>query len=233
MQYFEILFTEQEEGIYIDGIMPSLHIYKTNSVELSIRKTLSQLLEELPQSMHPRALRYRREADAYNFIAGRLLLQRGLEDLGIDDRIDHIQLGESGKPFLRSVSFNISHTDDWVVCALSENGHIGIDIEKEKKVDLDNFRSWFTPTEWSTIHESVVPIHQFYRYWTRKESIIKALGLKLSNLNQMDLDIRKGMFDAVGKRWYVGELAWEAGYFGAICSEVKLDTAIRMRYIDL
>lgn len=215
------------------GIMPVLPIYKTDSVELSTRKTISQLLKGLPQSLHPRALRYRRETDAYNFIAGRLLLKRGLEDLGVEETMEDIQIGDSGKPFLRSVFFNISHTDGLVVCALSEDGRIGIDVEKERTVELENFCSWFTPIEWKDIQEATFPLQQFYRYWTRKESMIKALGLKLSFLNQMNLDVNLDMFEAEGKPWYLKELVLGEGYWGAICTEVGVDASICVKDIDL
>ena len=183
--------------------------------------------------MHQRALRYRRKADAYNFIAGRLLLQKGLKDFEIADSIANIQLEEDGKPFLESVFFNISHTSDRVICAISKKGRMGIDIERETEVELENFESFFTPTEWRSIRESAFPLQQFYRYWTRKESIIKALGLKLSYLNQIQLDIEADVFEENGKQWYLKELDMGEGYFGAICSEVELGAPVKIQNVVL
>ncbi|MEM6348371.1 MAG: 4'-phosphopantetheinyl transferase superfamily protein [Bacteroidota bacterium] len=182
--------------------------------------------------MHQRALRYRRVRDAYNYVYGRLLLQEGLKALKLSQNIDQIQFEDSGKPFLDSVYFNISHSADLVVCAVSTKGSIGIDIEKEAEVELENFVSWFTLTEWKTIMESTLPRRQFYRYWTRKESIIKALGLKLSDLNQIDFDIEQPRFEKNGQGWFLNELSLDDDYTGAICSEFKLEPPIHLEYFD-
>lgn len=213
--------------------MSVVRIYMTHSLTLGNSKTTSQLLEGLPPSMHQRALRYRRKEDAYSFIAGRLLLQRGLEYQGIDDSIEHIQIEESGKPFLKSAYFNISHSDERVVCAITETGKIGIDIEKEKEVELVNFKPWFTAMEWKDIVESQTSLQQFYRYWTRKESIIKALGWTLSQLHQIHLDIKQDVFHENGKTWYIQNLDIGSDYWGAICSEVKLDSPVPVTYLAL
>ncbi|MEL6699544.1 MAG: hypothetical protein AAFP89_25115, partial [Bacteroidota bacterium] len=69
--------------------------------------------------------------------------------------------------------------------------------------------------------------------WTRKESMIKALGLKLSFLNQMNLDVNLDMFEAEGKPWYLKELVLGEGYWGAICTEVGVDASICVKDIDL
>ena len=207
--------------------MSAPRIYITHA---RTEKSLHQLLEGLPDSIHQRALRYRREEDAHHFVLGRLLLREGLIELEVDDTIDNIQYEKSGKPFLESVFFNISHSSDRVVCAISDKGRIGIDIEKEQEVELDLFESWFTPVEWKAIKESRFPLRQFYRYWTKKESIIKALGLTLSALNQIELDLQRDVFEANGQLWYVTELTLGADYIGAICSEVQWEVPIPMKY---
>ena len=51
-----------------------------------------------------------------------------------------------GKPYLSDVEnfyFNLSHSEDWVVCAMDSN-HIGIDIEKEKSIDITLAKQFFT-----------------------------------------------------------------------------------------
>lgn len=212
--------------------MLEVGLYVTHPLAVSRRKSIQQLLEELPSSMHQRALRYKREGDAYNFILGRLLLKEGLRDLKIEGEIDHISFEKSGKPILESAFFNISHSSDRVLCAISQIGRLGIDIEKEEEVEFKNFESWFTAAEWESIHASSFPLKAFYRYWTRKESIIKALGLKLSYLNQIELDIRQAIFEENGKKWYLRELNPGDNYHGAICSEVELTIPIQMRYVD-
>jgi len=209
-----------------------LHLYLADSIAVRKGSSISHLLKSLSPSMHPRALRYKREADAYDFILGRLLLQEGLKELQVSETIEDLRFEESGKPYLESVHFNISHTSGKVICAISEKGRIGIDIEKEKAVELESFESWFTPSEWKDIYTAPIPLQRFYQYWTRKESIIKALGLTLSHLNQIALDVRQDMFEAEGKRWHLHEMELGNGYAGAICSEVAIALPLQMKYVD-
>jgi len=200
-----------------------LYIYQADSERLRQKKELKNLLKELPGQMHERAFRYKFEQDAYNFVLGRLLLKKGLEELGLGNQLDHLAFQKDGKPFLEDVFFNISHSDNLVVCALSIKGAIGIDVEKEKQVTLDNFKPWFTVREWDDITNSTSPIRKFYWYWTRKESIIKALGVKLSYLNQIELDVTQDFFIENGKKWYLKDLNFGSDYFGALCSEIAIN----------
>lgn len=182
--------------------------------------------------MHHRALRYHRTEDAYNFIVGRLLLQKGLGELGISETIEDIQFEKSGKPYLPSTYFNISHTANMVACIISVEEEIGIDIEKVKEVELKHFDAWFTSTEWERIYQSSFPLSMFYRYWTRKESIIKAAGLGLSNLHEIEIDIEEQVVEHQGKKWHFMDLNIGEAYVGAICSGAELGNPFPISYVD-
>lgn len=197
-------------------------IYQADSKQYQAKESLEKLLEKLPLNMHERALRYKFKDDAYNFVVGRLLLKKGLEDLGIGDQLQNITCQKSGKPNLKDVFFNISHTGNLVVCALSTEGIIGIDIEKIKEVKLDDFDAWFSKKEWTEISKASSSLQKFYWYWTRKESIIKALGVTLSYLHKIEVDATKDHFIENGKKWYLKDLDFGSGYCAALCSEVKI-----------
>ena len=197
-------------------------IYQADSKQYQAKDSLEKLLEKLPLIMHKRALRFKFKEDAYNFVVGRLLLKKGLEELDMLDQFEHIAYQKSGKPYLEDVFFNISHSGDLVVCVLSTKGVVGIDIEKAREVKLDDFDSWFTQKEWAEINNAAVPLHKFYWYWTRKESIIKALGVTLSYLHKIEVDATKDHFHENGKKWYLKDLDFGKGYFGALCSEVEI-----------
>lgn len=208
-----------------------IHIYHSNSRELKAKKSLEELLVDLPKSLHRRALRYKREEDAYDFLLGRLLLKKGLENLKLSNTLEDIKFQKNGKPYLESVFFNISHSENQVVCAISTEGSIGIDVEIERKVELESFKAWFTVKEWSDINNTDDPLKKFYWYWTRKESIIKALGLKLSYLNQIEIDINQEHFEENGKQWYLKDIELGSGSITAICSEVKEDIILNVNTV--
>lgn len=200
-------------------------IYKTYYVKVPEKEEFDKLLVELPEHIAERAHRFKFEKDAYNLIQGRILLKKGLENLGLLDQFEKIKYQKNGKPILEKVFFNISHTENLVVCAISDEGEIGIDVEKVKTVELYDFKPWFTKAEWAVINKSTSPIEKFYWYWTRKESIIKALGINLSYLHQIELDASKDYFLEKDKKWYLKSLDFGAGYQGALCSEFSVTKA--------
>ena len=209
-----------------------IKIYKADSDKVSQKNDLKNLLKDLPKIMHERAFRYRFEKDAYNFVLGRLLLKKGLEELGMGNQLEHITYQDNGKPFLKNVFFNISHSENLVVCVLSTKGEIGIDVEKEKPVNLENFKPWFTIKERTDIKNAPFPIRKFYWYWTRKESIIKALGVNLSYLHQIELDPAQDFFMDKGKKWYLKDLDFGSNFFGALCSEINGSIKLRYHHVD-
>lgn len=199
--------------------MHSIYYTDYNNVRENI--TLDELIKKLPSEMHKRANRYKFEADAFNFTLGRLLLKKGLKDLGTDSKVEEIRYFESGKPFLENVYFNISHTDGLVACAFSSDGEIGLDVEKVKQIKLTDFKAWFTEKEMSDILAASSPIERFYWYWTRKESIIKALGVNLSYLHAVEIDATKNVFIEKEKRWFLKDLDLPEGYIGSQCYEFE------------
>jgi 4'-phosphopantetheinyl transferase len=197
----------------------AIKIYTTDIESYQKVQALSVLLQKLPLELHARALRYQLETDAYAFVLGRLLLKAGLESLGKGHLFDTIQISKNGKPYIEGLSFSISHTENRVVCAISENGEIGLDIEKIKPIDLQNFVAFFTETEMQTIKAASDPMDVFYRYWTRKESIIKALGTNLAYLHKIEIDPSLDVFEENEKRWYLRDLDFGVGYKAALCGE--------------
>lgn len=90
---------------------------------------------------------------------------------------------EHGKPYLADypeLAFNLSHTGDTMVLAIGENCRLGVDIETCRT--RANFpalvEKCFAEIEaawWRTLPETE-KIREFYRFWTRKEALVKADG---------------------------------------------------------
>ena len=88
-----------------------------------------------------------------------------------------------GKPFLNTnkinIYFNISHSADWIVCAL-DNKKIGVDIEHIRSFEINPKMSiFFSKNEWLYITTSENKIRSFFEIWTLKESYLKYLGIGL------------------------------------------------------
>lgn len=202
-----------------------IRVYYADSEQFQKQFELKELLKELPENMHDRALRYRFKQDAYNYVLGRLLLKRGLVARGLGNKFEHIVYQADGKPIIEGIHFNISHSYNLVVCALSTEGIIGIDVEKEEEVNLGDFKPWFTNIEWADIRNAQHPVKKFYWYWTRKESIIKALGVTLSSLHKIKLDGTQQTFTEKSKKWYLKDLDFSPGFFGSLCTEREINNS--------
>ena len=89
---------------------------------------------------------------------------------------------ESGKPYFKgsNLKFSISHSNEMIACAISDDGEIGIDIEA---ADIASARAdsiaarFFSSKEVARILGNV---DAFKREWTRKEAAAKMYGMPLA-----------------------------------------------------
>ncbi|KUJ59347.1 4-phosphopantetheinyl transferase [Flavobacteriaceae bacterium CRH] len=140
---------------------------------------LKNKLPEFSFSLNETLVKNKRWQHIQLSLLGRILLFTSLKKhyhLNLKD--DAIKYNAYNKPFFEGnpVYFNISHSGEIVVCAVTDSFELGIDIEKIHEIDVDNFRVNMTNNEWHKIIASD-PIHEaFFDYWTQKEAVIKASG---------------------------------------------------------
>lgn len=88
---------------------------------------------------------------------------------------------KNGKPFCKNfpnIHFNISHSGNYVVAALSDSS-VGVDIESLKKnAPMQVAERFFNEKEWKILNETPVKEKKsiFFKFWTAKESYVKMLG---------------------------------------------------------
>ena len=151
---------------------------------------LALLRTALDDHERQRAERFHFRRDHDTYIAAHALARSMLsEATGVPAASLRFVTGPYGKPELvqdtggRQVRFNISHTDGLVACAVSDGDALGVDVENsERKTDLEIAHRYFAPEE-SALVLSAAPDrgHRlFFRFWTLKESFIKATGEGLS-----------------------------------------------------
>jgi len=168
---------------------------------------------KLPQDIQNKINRYIRWEDRHRGLFGKLLL---LEELGqygyASDCLERLSYNDFGKPFLDSrINFNISHSGGYIACAVSDKEKIGIDIEAVRHINLSDFKRYMNAGEWRIIRASGTQYEEFYKYWTKKESVMKADGRGFS----IPLtDIRLGETNAVlyETRWFLREISVRSGY---------------------
>jgi 4'-phosphopantetheinyl transferase len=113
-------------------------------------------------------------------LLGKLLLYKLLGEIGADGKdLSGLTYSANGKPMLEGagVSFNISHSGNYVVCAMTNQQQIGVDIEKIEEIDLDKLSCALSRNEFNFIQRSQRKSYEFFKIWTAKEAILKAKGL--------------------------------------------------------
>lgn len=151
-------------------------IYVPNFIELK-----SDLEQFLNSTEFEKANRFYQEIDKNRFIISRAILKIILANYTkLDPKKITFEYRANKKPYLASdtgLFFNVSHSEDYVLIAVSHN-EIGIDIEYSAK-DFD-FESIlfdvFSNDEILAIQNTMDKKEAFYTSWTRKEALAKALG---------------------------------------------------------
>jgi 4'-phosphopantetheinyl transferase len=95
-------------------------------------------------------------------------------------------VGDHGKPRLDAphaasgLQFNLSHSGDLAVLAVTYGRPVGVDVEQVRPLTdaLAIARRFFTPEEtaWLSAASPADLGTRFFRLWTRKEAVIKAVG---------------------------------------------------------
>ena len=124
---------------------------------------------------------YKNRKDKNLSLGAGILLKYSLKSLGLSEKDMVYGNGKYGKPYFKNepdIYFNISHSDRYVLLAVSDR-EVGCDIEKVDSIDLKIAKRFFNIDEYNTIlslHNTEEQKRKFYRFWTLKESFIKATG---------------------------------------------------------
>lgn len=220
------------------GALPEdeLHIWCASlAIDGTIHHRLNQWLSDDERA---RASRFYFERDRVRFIAcrGRLRLMLA-EYLGKTPDQIVLTYGPHGKPALAGnpapLFFNVSHSHDLALFAFRRRGELGVDVERLRPIEEAEAiaRRYFTPREWATLRDLPSParIAAFFRCWTRKEALLKAIGVGLSfSLGEVEVTLRgedparllslPARAGAPASAWRLDHLAPAPEYLGALAA---------------
>jgi 4'-phosphopantetheinyl transferase len=179
-----------------------------------------EYLSLLPPELQERNARYIRWQNRHSHLFGKLLLIEALKVYGIETDIwSYVDHNSYERPFLtlQGYDFNISHSGNFVACAIGKDYRLGIDIEENKNIDFRNFLGVMTPDQWDQINKASYPIKEFYKYWTMKESVIKADGRGFS-IPLEKLQLRHNTMQYEDISWFVQEWEIDSRYNAALAT---------------
>jgi 4'-phosphopantetheinyl transferase len=183
-----------------------------------------------------RASRYLSTEDANKFIRSRMLLRSILSFyLERDPKDLQIVYTAQGKPILsyedaHDIQFNLSHSADLVVIAVTRDIALGVDIEAMSRPqdDIELAREFFSPQEFNTLQNLSEPhkMEAFLNCWTRKEAYFKATGTGIDeSLQEIEVTFMPGeparYLSISGDsheatHWYLHSIQPATGYAGAV-----------------
>ncbi|WP_163831971.1 4'-phosphopantetheinyl transferase family protein [Spartinivicinus ruber] len=128
-----------------------------------------------------------------------------------------------GKPSLvdqTDCQFNLSHTDCAVAVMVCHQAACGIDIETSKTMnDRQGVAEYFMhPDEYAAWQEQGLNEDLFYKTWTKKEALTKAIGKGMSlNFKSIKLAVPYQHENGIYQIHYVGQ--FENTYMAFACEE--------------
>lgn len=139
-----------------------------------------------------RAMRLRNPRDQQRSLAAWTATRRILAaSVGCQPRALEIRRGSHGRPDLvhSPWSFSLSHSGDNLCLAVSRGGTVGIDIEQMQEIpDMLPVADTICTAQERLLFRQNPCQNLFYRTWTRKEAVCKAIGIGLS-LNPAEIEV--------------------------------------------
>ena len=136
------------------------------------------------------------------------------------------EYGAEGKPYLKvgRVHFNLSHSNNWAVLAVTSAGPVGVDLEHTgKSISRQALvERFFNPEEKRSFAAASVARRnrQFFRLWTRKESLLKLSGLGWQGVKTQPVE------DIVSRHFLVAK-----NYLSCASFPSSITSIIKLKYL--
>ena len=158
--------------------MMDYYLRRVNS--LPDPKESNAALQGIPGWRIEYILRYLRACDRKLSLGAWRLMEDTLKQHGFS--AENVTIGLNGKPECEGVYFNLSHSGDMVLCAISDVP-VGCDLERVTDAPLEVADRYFSEMERRYIDEArnhPEINRRFFRLWTMKESYMKMSGEGIS-----------------------------------------------------
>lgn len=205
-----------------------IHIWSTEL--FATPEEESERFSWLTEDEKERAKRFHFPVHQRRFIMARSTLRQILSlYLDTDPKDIRFAYGEHRKPHLimpddHFLQFNLAHSNDIAIYAITQKHAVGIDIEKEQDTFNEPVANrYFSDEENAELRElpALQRLKGFYRLWARKEALIKAVGkglaIPLSDFS-VSLTDEPQLVKLERKNWRLIPLSISEGYQAALAA---------------
>ena len=208
---------------------------------------LERFAATLSSDENERAGRFRFERHRRRFIAGRSILREVLgQYVQAKPAALRFTYSNNGKPSLAAdstnapVHFNLAHSDDLLLIAVTRIGEIGVDVERIRSIkEMDELVARFFSVRETEAFQKVPPDEKpgaFFNLWTRKEALLKATGEGITrSLSLVEVSFLPGELARLlaisgdaskAVQWKLRELSPAPGFTGAFAVQAE-DISLR------
>jgi 4'-phosphopantetheinyl transferase len=220
----------------------------THQDNVALRKLLSERERQIADT-------FRFEQNRHRYIVAHGRLRQILSDCtGEHPKSLRFLMGRFGKPqlygasHLQRIRFNLAHSGHLALLGVTLDADVGVDLEEIRPLHHLSLmaNTWFSDREAADLaklqgHEQIVG---FYRCWTRKEALLKALGRGLSRqMGAIDVSLKPetlarllaldGRLDGEDQRlWSIFDITPHNNYLGAAVARGKGLQLIQCQWRD-
>lgn len=214
----------------------TIHTYYFKQEEKLKEEIFQQFLLELPVSFQDEIRKYKFRQAAESSLIGKMILRYGFKKLSLNYHLSDLKADDKERPFIKDdLDFNISHSGNYIVCAISQNASVGIDIEKHRILKTNIAERYFNVDECREIEMAKDSSKAFFDLWSLKESAIKCDGRGVEVLSKTHKQFSSENINTVecdGVTFYYNHLEIDPFYSCCACSNLKFDIEFRQLNLE-
>lgn len=144
---------------------------------------VEELFSKLPENLVKSVIQYQ-DNDRKSRMISKLLLEILVRKMNPDQNFfwNLYQKDSFSRPYFKDLEMNFSssHNGSFSVVCATRKAKCGIDSELIKPLHIEVYNDFLHPDEKQFINQQINPQTSFYEIWTKKEAVLKASSLGIS-----------------------------------------------------
>ncbi len=170
---------------------------------------VEELFSKLPENLVKSVNQYKDLNDRKSRMISKLLLEILVRKMIPDQNFFWYlyQKDSFSKPYFKGleINFSSSHHERFSIVCAAKKVQCGIDSELIKPLGVNMYNNFLHPNEKKFIDQQLNPQVAFYEIWTKKEAVLKASGLGISQELQ-SIDANENVVRINDEKYFTKEL---------------------------